>query len=200
MSEGDRPAAVARAIELASGGKLLCIVGPTASGKTDLALEVSERIGAEIVSADSIQIYRGFDIGSGKATREERARAPHHLIDTLDPLDPVDAAGWARLAEGVIEDIRSRGKVPIVCGGTFFWVRALVLGLVEARPAQGASRSTVRGRPTSHSARTALTAQPPMTGVRRNWVRMCGLWVKPPVAKITPLVAPILTTPSGVSA
>lgn len=155
MSEGDRQAAVARAIERARGGRLLCIVGPTASGKTDLALEVSEHIGGEVVSADSVQIYRGFDIGSGKATPEERARAPHHLIDTHDPLDPIDAAGWAKLAEQAIEDIRSRGKIPVVCGGTFFWVRALVLGLVEAPAADAAIRARHRAI-VDEKGRTAL--------------------------------------------
>jgi tRNA dimethylallyltransferase len=112
--------------------RLLCIVGPTASGKTDLAMAVAERVGGEIVSADSVQIYRGFDIGSGKPTAEERARAPHHVIDVLDPLEVVDAAAYARLAEEAIADIRARGKLPILCGGTYFWVRALVLGLVDA--------------------------------------------------------------------
>ncbi len=144
MSEGDRLRAVARGIELARSGKLLCIVGPTASGKTDLALEVSEAVGGEIASADSVQIYRGFDIGSGKPTRDELARAPHHLIDTHDPRAAIDAAEWAKLAESAIEDIRSRGKLPIVCGGTFFWVRALVLGLVDAPAADAAIRARHR--------------------------------------------------------
>jgi tRNA dimethylallyltransferase len=112
--------------------RLVCIVGPTASGKTDLAMAVADRVGGEIVSADSVQIYRGFDIGSGKPNAEERARAPHHVIDVLDPMDPVDAAVYARLAEDAIADIRARGKLPILCGGTYFWVRALVLGLVDA--------------------------------------------------------------------
>lgn len=143
MSEGDAP--VARALAIArSGEKVLVIVGPTASGKTDLALAVAERVGGEIVSADSVQIYRGFDIGSGKPTPEELARIPHHLVSTLDPLDPIDAAGWANLAEAAITDIRARGKVPIVCGGTFFWVRALVLGLVEAPAADPAVRERHR--------------------------------------------------------
>ncbi|MBX3206366.1 MAG: tRNA (adenosine(37)-N6)-dimethylallyltransferase MiaA [Labilithrix sp.] len=133
--------ALARALELARGPRLLCIVGPTASGKTDLALGVAEAVGGEIVSADSVQIYRGFDVGSGKPSREEIARAPHHLVDTHDPGDPVDAAGWARLAEAAVEDIRARGKIPIVCGGTFFWIRALVLGLVEAPAADAAVRA-----------------------------------------------------------
>lgn len=133
-----------RAIELARGERLLCIVGPTASGKTDLALATCEAVSGEIVSADSVQIYRGFDIGSGKPTADEAARARHHLIDTHDPLDPIDAAGWAKLAEAAIVDIRARGKVPIVCGGTFFWVRALVLGLVEAPAADPAIRARHR--------------------------------------------------------
>jgi tRNA dimethylallyltransferase len=119
-------------------------VGPTASGKTELALAACEAVSGEIVSADSVQIYRGFDIGSGKPTGDEAARACHHLIDTHDPLDPIDAAGWAKLAEAAIEDIRARGKVPIVCGGTFFWVRALVLGLVEAPAADPAIRARHR--------------------------------------------------------
>jgi tRNA dimethylallyltransferase len=112
--------------------RLLAIVGPTASGKTDLAIGVCERVGGEVISADSVQIYRGFDIGSGKPNAAEKARAPHHLIDVLDPMELVDAASYARLAEQAIADVRARGKVPVLCGGTFFWVRALVLGLMDA--------------------------------------------------------------------
>ena len=130
----DAEARVARGVALIeeAPNRLLCVVGPTASGKTDLAIAVAERVGGEIVSADSVQIYRGFDIGSGKPSPEEQARAPHHLIDVLDPLELVDAAAWARTAEAAIADVRARGKVPILCGGTYFWVRALVLGLVDA--------------------------------------------------------------------
>lgn len=112
--------------------RIVCIVGPTASGKTDLAMAVAERVSGEIVSADSVQIYRGFDIGSGKPTAEEQARARHHVIDVLDPMELVDAAAYARVADAAIADIRARGKLPILCGGTYFWVRALVLGLVDA--------------------------------------------------------------------
>lgn len=121
---------VLRAVD--RGDKLVVIVGPTASGKTDLALAVAERASGEIVSADSVQVYRGFDVGSGKPTAEEQARARHHLIDILDGHEAIDAADYARRAEAAIADVRARGRVPIVCGGTFFWVRALVLGLVEA--------------------------------------------------------------------
>jgi tRNA dimethylallyltransferase len=137
-------AAVARATEVARSGRLLCIVGQTASGKSDLALATCEAVGGELVSADSIQIYRGFDIGSGKPTAEELARVPHHLVGTLDPLDKIDAAGWANHAAAAIEDIRARGKVPVVCGGTFFWVRALVLGLVDAPAGDEAIRARHR--------------------------------------------------------
>jgi tRNA dimethylallyltransferase len=127
--------ALERAIDLAKqSDRLLCIVGPTASGKTDLALAVCEAVGGEIVSADSVQIYRGFDIGSGKPSITEQERVRHHLVSTHDPLAMIDAASWAKLADASIADIRARERVPVVCGGTFFWIRALVLGLVEAPP------------------------------------------------------------------
>ncbi len=137
---------VARAVALAreKPERLLCVVGPTASGKTDLAIETCERIGGEIVSADSVQIYRGFDIGSGKPTADERARAPHHLVDVLDPLETADAMRFADLAERALADIRSRGKVPVLCGGTYFWVRALVIGLAPAPSADEAVRARHR--------------------------------------------------------
>jgi tRNA dimethylallyltransferase len=120
--------------------RLLAIVGPTATGKTDLSLDLAERLGGEIVSADSVQVYRGFDIGSGKPSLADRARAPHHFIDTCDPTEPIDAATYAREASRVIAEIRNRDRVPILCGGTYFWVRALVLGLMNAPPGDRAIR------------------------------------------------------------
>jgi len=136
---------------------LLVLVGPTASGKSALALRAAERLGGEIVSADSVQVYRRFDVGSGKPTAEERQRVPHHLIDIAEPSEPMDAARWAALAEDVIDGIRARGRVPIVCGGTFLWVRALLLGLVPAPPADDAVRARHaataerEGRPALHA-------------------------------------------------
>jgi tRNA dimethylallyltransferase len=144
---------------------LLTIVGPTASGKTALAVSVAERIGGEIVSADSVQIYRGFDIGSGKPTAEELARAPHHLVGTLDPLDPVDAASWADQASQAIASIRADGRVPIVCGGTFLWVKALLYGLAEAPAGSAEVRERMRlaaeaeGRPALHAKLRAVDPQ-----------------------------------------
>lgn len=143
-TQGNFERRVARGVELVTNHpeRLLAVVGPTASGKTDLAIAVAERVSGEIISADSVQIYRYFDLGSGKPTPLERARAHHHLIDTLDPLVTIDAAAYADLADAAIADVRSRGKVPILCGGTYFWVRALVFGLAPAPPAD----ETVRAR------------------------------------------------------
>jgi len=127
---------------------LWVIVGPTASGKTELAIELCERHNGELINADSVQVYRYFDIGSGKPSAAERARAPQHLIDVIEPNQPMDAARFAELAEAAIADIRARGKRPIVCGGTFLWVRALIHGLVPAPPADPAIRARHQARVT----------------------------------------------------
>lgn len=123
---------------------LVVFVGPTASGKTERAVALAERVGGEIVSADSVQVYRGFDVGSGKPTPDELARAAHHLVDVLDPLDPFDAAAFVTLADARIADVRARGKRPIVCGGTFLWIRALLHGLAESPAADPALRARHR--------------------------------------------------------
>ncbi|MEZ4230320.1 MAG: tRNA (adenosine(37)-N6)-dimethylallyltransferase MiaA [Polyangiaceae bacterium] len=115
--------------------RLWVVVGPTASGKTELALRLAEQIDGEVVSADSVQVYRYFDIGSGKPSQAELARAPHHLIDCCDPHESLDAARWAELAEASLQEIKNRGKRPIVCGGSFLFVRALIYGLAPAPPA-----------------------------------------------------------------
>jgi tRNA dimethylallyltransferase len=136
---------VDRALRIAQeSDRLITIVGPTASGKTALAVALAEKLGGEVVSADSVQIYRRFDVGSGKPTADEIARAPHHLVGALDPLDPIDAAAWAELASRSIAEIRSRGRIPIVCGGTFLWIKALRFGLAEAPAANEAVRDRHR--------------------------------------------------------
>ncbi len=105
---------------------IIVIVGPTASGKSALALEVARRIGGEIVSADAMQIYRGCDIVTAKPTALERASVPHHGLDVCAPDAQFSAAQWAELANDAIEAIKGRGQTPIVCGGTGFYVRALL--------------------------------------------------------------------------
>jgi tRNA dimethylallyltransferase len=110
-------------------GRLLALVGPTASGKSALALRVAEETGAEIVSCDSLQVYRGLDIGSAKPTTEERARVRHHLVDVVDPDQDFSAADYARLARAALADIRGRGKAAVVAGGTGLYLRALLRGL-----------------------------------------------------------------------
>ncbi len=153
MSVVEQALAVARE----SPDRLLAVVGPTASGKTELAVSLAERLGGEVVSADSVQVYREFDVGSGKPTARELARAPHHLVGTHAPLDPIDAASWAQAASRAIDDVRARGRVPIVCGGTFLWVKALLFGLAEAPSASPEIRDRLRmiaeteGRPALHA-------------------------------------------------
>jgi tRNA dimethylallyltransferase len=159
MTSSNDASVVEQALRIAHAAQdeLLTVVGPTASGKTALAVALAERLGGEIISADSVQIYRGFDVGSGKPTALELARAPHHLVGTFDPLDAVDAAAWSRLAEAAIADVRARGRIPIVCGGTFLWIKALVFGLAEAPAASSAARERHRaivesdGRPALHA-------------------------------------------------
>ena len=147
---------IARALE-EDPAVLVCIVGQTASGKTALATDVAARVGGEIVTADSVQIYREFDIGSGKPTPAEMARAPHHLVSALDPMTSCDASRFVALADAVIADVRARGRVPIVCGGTFLWVKALVQGLVPAPAATESVREAHR-KIVETSGRSALHA------------------------------------------
>ena len=108
--------------------KLPIIVGPTASGKSALALAIAEEIGGEIVSCDSMQIYRRMNIGTAKPTSEELCRVRHHMIDIVEPWENFSCADYARLADEAIGDIISRGKTPIVCGGTGLYLDALLRG------------------------------------------------------------------------
>ena len=105
--------------------RCLAVTGATASGKTELAIRLAEAFGGEIISCDSMQVYRGMDIGTAKATEEEQARAVHHMIDILDPTEPFSAAEYAHLAEDVAVEIASRGKTPIFCGGTGLYLEAV---------------------------------------------------------------------------
>ena len=112
--------------------RIIAVVGPTGAGKTELALTVAPRLGAEIVCLDSVQVYRGLDIGTAKPTPSERALAPHHLFDVVDPDEHMDAARYARMADEVVQKITGRGAVPMLVGGTGLWLKALVHGLFQA--------------------------------------------------------------------
>jgi tRNA dimethylallyltransferase len=158
VSENDAQVDALVAAFEADPSLLIGIVGQTASGKTELATRFAARIGGEVITADSVQIYREFDIGSGKPSPEELALAPHHLVSTLDPMSPCDASRFVGLADAIIADVRDRKRVPIVCGGTYLWVKALVWGLVPAPPADEAVRARHReiadrdGRAALHAA------------------------------------------------
>ena len=118
------------------------MLGPTASGKSALALSLAERIGGEILNCDSTAVYRGFDIGTDKVPRDEQRGIPHHLIDIADPTDVYTAAQYARDADRVIREVHARRKVPMLVGGTGFYYRALTRGLF---PGPGADEA-LRGR------------------------------------------------------
>jgi tRNA dimethylallyltransferase len=119
---------------------LFALVGPTASGKSSIALDLAEAFGCEIVSVDSMTVYRGLDIGTAKPTLEDRARIPHHLIDVVDPGEAFSVARYQRLAREAMKEIRSIGKVPLVVGGSGLYFRAAVDDL-DFPPTDAAVRS-----------------------------------------------------------
>ncbi len=106
--------------------KVIVVLGQTATGKSDFAVELAKRFDGEVISADSRQVYRGMDLGSGKITKEEMQGVPHHLLNVASPQEIFSVADFQKLGKGAIEDILARGKVPIVCGGTGFYIDALV--------------------------------------------------------------------------
>lgn len=134
MSDDTRPRARPLAIAL---------MGPTASGKSAYALELAERLGGEIVSVDSALVYRGLDIGAAKPTREEQARAPHHLVDVRDPWQPYSAAEFATDARVAIDGIVARGRTAILAGGTGLYFRALLDGLADMPQADETVRAAI---------------------------------------------------------
>ena len=146
----------------------LALVGPTASGKTALALSLAQQVPLEIISMDSALVYRGMDIGTAKPSREELQAVPHHLIDILDPSQSYSAADFAKDATRLIADIRARGKLPLLVGGTMLYLKALVEGLDDlplASPAVRAdieAQAAIEGWPALHAELAkvdAVTAQ-----------------------------------------
>lgn len=109
--------------------ELIIIAGPTAAGKTALSLKLAEKLGGEIISADSMQVYRGMDIGSAKITADEMCGIPHHMIDILDPTEDFNVAVFRKMAEKQISGISERGKVPLLVGGTGFYIQSVLYGI-----------------------------------------------------------------------
>ena len=123
------------------------LAGPTAVGKSEIALLLAEKIGGEIISVDSMQVYRGLDIGTAKPSAEERARVRHHLIDVVDLTESFDAAQFVGLANDAVAGIRNRGHVPIFCGGTGLYFKAFLNGLGDAPTANVQLRAQLEATP-----------------------------------------------------
>jgi len=126
--------------------RVFAIVGPTASGKSALAMELAEATGGEIVNADALQVYRGFDIGTAKPSPEERQRVPHHLVDILDPGARYSAGEFARRARAALAEIAARGRTAILVGGSGLYLRALWSGIAPLPPVDGAARAALLER------------------------------------------------------
>jgi len=129
---------------------VVILLGPTGSGKTALSLALGGQFAGEVVSCDSVAVYRGMDVGTAKPTREERARLPHHLIDVADPDQPFTAGEYGRLARTALHEIGSRGHLPIVTGGTGLYLRALTDGLFAGPARQQGLRERLKRSQQSH--------------------------------------------------
>jgi tRNA dimethylallyltransferase len=123
---------------------VVVIAGPTGVGKTEFSVRIAEEAGGEIVNYDSVQLYRGFDIGSAKPSQELRARIPHHLFDIVDPTEDMNAAQYGTLAARTCSEIASRGCRAVLTGGTGFYLRAFLSGLPEIAPRHEATRAKIR--------------------------------------------------------
>lgn len=130
--------------------RCICLTAPTASGKTELSLQLAEQLPLEIVSMDSAMVYRGLDIGSAKPTPHERHRVPHHLIDILDPRDPYSAGRFLDDAAAAVRAIHARGRLPLIVGGTMMYLRALRHGLANLPQADPAIRAEIDARAAEH--------------------------------------------------
>ena len=148
---------------------LLCIMGPTAAGKSALAMALAERLPCELVTVDSAQVYRGMDIGTAKPSAAEQAAVPHHLLDCCDPAETYSAGLFVRDALAAIAAIRQRGRIPVLVGGTMLYYRALLMGLSELPPADPALRAELEARGASagwHSLHRQLAQLDPAAAAR----------------------------------
>ena len=125
----------------------LLLAGPTAVGKSGIALLLAERLGGEIISVDSMQVYRGLDIGTAKPLPSDRARVPHHLIDVVGITEPFDVAQFVQLSRRAVAAIQRRGRVPILCGGTGLYFKAFLEGLSKGPPADDTLRALLKATP-----------------------------------------------------
>jgi tRNA dimethylallyltransferase len=130
--------------------RLVVILGPTASGKSALGIDLAERLGGEILVCDSTQVYRHFDIGTGKVPAAERRSIPHHLVDLVEPDEVFTAGEFRRRAVDVLDDLRRRGKLPIITAGTGLYLRALLEGLADAPARSEELRARLRQRALKH--------------------------------------------------
>lgn len=150
--------------------KFPVIIGPTAGGKSDLAVEVAIALAArgtpaEIITADAYQIYRGMDIGTAKPTIDERRGVMHHLIDVVEPTESFTVSDWLAAAESAVADVRARGRIPIVVGGTHLYIKALLDGLFEGPDPDPALREELRALP-AHARRAELERVDPEAAAR----------------------------------
>ncbi len=143
-----------------SAERIVVVVGPTAGGKSELAVAIGKQFDGEIVNADSMQVYRQLDAGTAKPTRPQRDAVLHHLVDIVEPTEPWTVADFYEAAERTITDIRSRGKLPIVVGGTNLYLKALLEGFFEGPPADEAFRASVADVPAQRLHEQLRTVDP----------------------------------------
>lgn len=127
--------------------RVLCLAGATATGKSEIALLLAEHLDGEIISVDSMQVYRGLDIGTAKPSKADRHHVPHHLLDVAELTESFDAAKFARLAHAAVREIQGRGRLPILCGGTGLYFKAFLDGLGDAPPANPSLRAELEAAP-----------------------------------------------------
>ena len=124
--------------------KIVQVIGPTGVGKSKLAVSIAEKFNGEIISADSVQIYRGFDIGSSKISDSEKRGIPHHMIDILNPDKHFNVNKFLDMTTEIVEDMNNRGKLPVICGGTALYLRSMIMGIFSENKDKRISREQLQ--------------------------------------------------------